>query len=54
MALVDKIVDRHGTRDVALAYLKFLYSEEGQRIAAKHYFRPRLASAEKYGPDFPK
>jgi sulfate transport system substrate-binding protein len=54
VALVDKIVDRRGTRDVAQAYLKYLYSDEGQRIAAKHYFRPRLASAEKYGPDFPK
>src|SRR5579871_666257 len=54
VALVDKIADRRGTRDVALAYLKYLYSEEGQQIAAKHYFRPRLASAEKYGPAFPK
>jgi sulfate transport system substrate-binding protein len=51
---VDKIVDRRGTRDVALAYLKYLYSEEGQQIAAKHYFRPRLAAAEKYGPNFPQ
>src|ERR1700728_1506600 len=39
VALVDKIVDRHGTRAVAQAYLKYLYSEEGQQIAAKHYFR---------------
>ena len=54
VALVDKIVDRRGTRDVALAYLKYLYSEEGQQIAAKHYFRPRLAAAEKYGPNFPQ
>lgn len=54
VALVDKVVDRHGTRAVAEAYLKYLYSDEGQEIAAKHYFRPRIASAEKYGPDFPK
>ncbi len=54
VALVDKVVDRRGTRAVALEYLKYLYSEEGQKIAANHYFRPRLTSAEKYGPGFPK
>jgi sulfate/thiosulfate-binding protein len=54
VALVDKIVDRHGTRAVAQAYLEFLYSEEGQDIGAKNYYRPRLASAVKYGPDLPK
>src|SRR5208282_1412212 len=54
VALVDKVVDRRGTRAVAEEYLKYLYSEQGQDIAAKHYFRPRLASAEKYGPAFPK
>jgi sulfate/thiosulfate transport system substrate-binding protein len=53
VALVDKVVDRHGTRTVAQEYLKYLYTDEGQRIAAKHYFRPRLASAAKYGPAFP-
>jgi sulfate/thiosulfate transport system substrate-binding protein len=53
VTLVDKVADRHGTREVALEYLKYLYSDEGQRIAAKHYFRPRLASAAKYGPAFP-
>jgi sulfate/thiosulfate transport system substrate-binding protein len=41
VAVVDKIVDKHGTRKVAEAYLKHLYSPEGQRIAAKHYYRPR-------------
>ncbi|KAF1685468.1 sulfate transporter subunit [Pseudoxanthomonas broegbernensis] len=41
VALVDKNVDRHGTREVAQAYLEYLYSPEGQRIAAKHYYRPR-------------
>jgi sulfate/thiosulfate transport system substrate-binding protein len=54
VALVDKVVDRHGTRKVALEYLKYLYSDEGQRIAAKNYFRPRLAAAQKYGPAFPQ
>jgi len=55
VALVDKVADRHGTRAVAQAYLEYLYSEEGQDIAAKHYFRPRLASAAaKYEPNFPK
>lgn len=41
VAVVDKNVDRHGTRELAEAYLKFLYSPEGQEIAAKHYYRPR-------------
>jgi sulfate transport system substrate-binding protein len=41
VALVDKNVDKHGTREVATAYLKFLYSPTGQRLAAKHYYRPR-------------
>lgn len=54
VALVDKIVDRHGTRAVAQAYLEFLYSAEGQDIGAKNYYRPRLASAVKYGPDLAK
>ncbi len=40
VALVDKNVDRHGTRKVADAYLQFLYSERGQQLAAKHHFRP--------------
>jgi ABC-type sulfate transport system substrate-binding protein len=38
--VVDKVVDKHGTRAVAEAYLKYLYSDEGQQIAAKHYYRP--------------
>ena len=40
VALVDKNVDRHGTRKVAEAYLQFLYSARGQQLAAKHHFRP--------------
>jgi len=55
VAIVDKVVDRRGTRAVAQAYLEYLYSSEGQEIAAKHYFRPRLASvAAKYDPGVPK
>ncbi len=53
VALVDRNVDRHGTRSVAQAYLEYLYSKEGQEIAAKHYFRPRIAAAAKQGQDFP-
>ena len=41
VALVDRNVDKHGTREVAQAYLKYLYSPAGQRLAAKHYYRPR-------------
>jgi sulfate transport system substrate-binding protein len=41
VTVVDKVVDKHGTRAVAEAYLKELYSPEGQEIAAKHYYRPR-------------
>ncbi len=45
MALVDKNVDRKGTRALAEAYLKFLYTEEAQELAAKHHYRPRSAQA---------
>ena len=41
VAVVDKVVDKHGTREVAEAYLEYLYSPAGQEIAAKHYYRPR-------------
>lgn len=40
VAVVDKVVDKRGTRTIAEAYLKYLYSDEGQRIAAKNYYRP--------------
>lgn len=54
VAVVDTIVAKHGTQKVAQAYLQFLYSPEGQEIAAKHFFRPRLASvAAKYAAQFP-
>ncbi|MEK4254897.1 sulfate ABC transporter substrate-binding protein [Ureibacillus sp. FSL K6-2830] len=41
VAIVDKIVDKKGTREVAEAYLNYLYSEKGQEIAAKNFYRPR-------------
>ncbi len=44
VAVVDKVVDMRGTRQVAEEYLKYLYSDEGQKIAAKHYYRPRSAA----------
>jgi sulfate transport system substrate-binding protein len=44
VALVDKVVDHRGTRAVSQAYLDFLFSPEGQAIAAEHYYRPRLGS----------
>src|SRR5207253_1313059 len=40
VAVVDKVVDKRGTRKEAEAYLKFLYSPEAQQIAARHYYRP--------------
>ncbi|KYG07831.1 ABC transporter permease [Sorangium cellulosum] len=53
VAVVDKVVDKRGTRAAAEAYLNFLYTEEGQRIAVKHFYRPRhqavLAAAESEG-----
>lgn len=55
VTLVDRNTDRHGTRKVAEEYLNFLYSEKGQEIAAKHYYRPRLESvASKYSDKFAK
>jgi sulfate/thiosulfate-binding protein len=53
VSIVDKNVDKKGTRKVAEAYLKYLYSPEGQDIAGKHYYRPRdAAAAEKYKTQF--
>jgi sulfate/thiosulfate transport system substrate-binding protein len=54
VAVVDSVANAHGTQKVAKAYLQFLYSEQGQTIAAKHFFRPRLASvASSYAVQFP-
>ena len=48
------MVDKKGTRSIAEAYLKYLYSEEGQEIAAKHFYRPTNANiAKKYADQFP-
>jgi sulfate/thiosulfate transport system substrate-binding protein len=44
VAVVDKVVDKHGTRAVAEAYLNYLYSPEGQEIAAKHFYRPNAGT----------
>jgi sulfate transport system substrate-binding protein len=55
VSIVDKNVDKHGTHAVAQAYLEFLYTDAGQEIAAKHYYRPRLETiAKKYENQFPK
>jgi sulfate transport system substrate-binding protein len=54
VAVVDKIAARHGTAAVAKAYLDFLYSPEGQEIAARNYYRPRAKEvAAKYDSQFP-
>ncbi|HEX7926794.1 MAG TPA: sulfate ABC transporter substrate-binding protein [bacterium] len=54
VALVDKVADKRKTRAIGEAYLKFLYTPEGQEIAAKHYYRPRSrAVAAKYSKQFP-
>ncbi|CFQ65023.1 sulfate ABC transporter substrate-binding protein [Yersinia alsatica] len=55
VSVVDKVVDKRGTREVADAYLKYLYSPEGQTIAAKNYYRPRdPAVAAKFANEFPQ
>ena len=55
VAVVEKVAARHGTQAVAHAYLDYLYSEAGQEIAAKHFYRPRLpAVAARYAGQFPR
>ena len=55
VSIVDKVVDKKGTRAVAQAYLEYLYSPEGQEIAARNYYRPRLESVtKKYAATFPQ
>ncbi|MFZ6744870.1 sulfate ABC transporter substrate-binding protein [Undibacterium sp. JH2W] len=55
IAVVDKVVDRRGTRKVAEAYLNYLYTDEGQDTIAKHYYRPTTEKAsKKYAAQFPK
>jgi sulfate/thiosulfate transport system substrate-binding protein len=55
VAVVDKVVLRRGTREIATAYLQYLYSKEGQEIIARNYYRPRDPEvAAKYAAQFPK
>ncbi|OYY61615.1 MAG: sulfate transporter subunit [Burkholderiales bacterium 28-67-8] len=55
VTVVDKVVDKRGTRAVATAYLEYLYSTEGQEIAARNFYRPiDPAVAAKYAANFPK
>jgi sulfate transport system substrate-binding protein len=54
VAVVDQVVDKRGTRKVAEAYLRYLYTPEGQTICARNFYRPRLAAvAQKYAEQFP-
>jgi sulfate/thiosulfate transport system substrate-binding protein len=55
VAVVDRTVDRRGTRAIAEAYLRHLYSEEGQDIAARHYYRPLASETAqaRYRAQFP-
>lgn len=55
VAVVDRVVDERGTRDVAERYLKFLYTTEGQELIAKHRYRPTDAAVlEKHREQFPQ
>lgn len=55
VTVVDKVVNRKGTRKAAEAYLRHLYSSEGQELAARHFFRPRdPVVLQKYARQFPK
>jgi sulfate transport system substrate-binding protein len=54
VAVVDNVALRHGTREVAMAYLEYLYSKEGQEIIARHFYRPRDPEvAARYAARFP-
>jgi sulfate transport system substrate-binding protein len=55
VAVVEKVAKKHGTLEVAKAYLEHLYTPEGQEIAARDFYRPRLAAvATRYAAQFPK
>jgi len=55
VAVVERVALRHGTREVARAYLEYLYSKEGQEIIARHYYRPRDPEiAARYAASFPQ
>ena len=55
VAIVDTVVERRGTRDIAEEYLNYLYTPEMQDVIAKHYYRPSVPeSAEKHRAEFPE
>lgn len=55
VTVVDKVANRHGTAEVAKAYLEYLYSPEGQELAARHFYRPRDAAIlAKHAGQFPR
>ena len=55
VAVIDKVVDRRGTRNVAEAYLRYWYAPEAQELAARHYYRPvDPGVARRFEPQFPK
>jgi sulfate transport system substrate-binding protein len=55
VTVVDRVAKKRATEAVAKAYLEYLYTEQGQEIAAKHYYRPRLETVkQKYAQEFPK
>jgi sulfate transport system substrate-binding protein len=55
VAVVDRVAAKHKTATVARAYLEYLYSPEGQEVAARHYYRPRReVVTAKYASQFPK
>lgn len=55
VTVVDKVAQKHGTEAIAKAYLEYLYSPEGQELAARHYYRPRDAAVlARYAAQFPQ
>jgi sulfate/thiosulfate-binding protein len=55
VTVVDKVAGKHGTRQVAQAYLEYLYTPTGQELAARHFYRPQAAAvAAKYESQFPR
>ncbi len=55
VAVVDRVATKHRTKTIAQAYLDYLYAPQGQEIAARHYYRPRLQEvAERYAGQFPR
>jgi ABC-type sulfate transport system substrate-binding protein len=54
VAVVDTFADKHGTREIAQAYLEYLYTDEAQEIIAKHFYRPRSETVmARYADTFP-